>query len=86
MSEKAKAYILEIDDNGKLTGRHVWDNNCEILEVLNNGDALMVKCSFCSIPEIATRIPDSMDWGVVDGMRFNYRTWLNDDHMILINR
>ena len=86
MAQKIKAYILELDENGELTGRHVWDEDCELIEVMNGGNALRVRCSFCMLTEIAVKIPDSMDWGVVDGMRFNYCTWLNDDHMILLLR
>lgn len=85
MIQKIRAYILELNENGDLTGRHLWDENCELLEILANGNALRVNSSYCLLPEIAVRIPDEMNWGVVDGMRFNFRTWDAPDHIILLN-
>ncbi|MBO7258963.1 MAG: hypothetical protein J6U94_02725 [Paludibacteraceae bacterium] len=85
MAQIVKACILQLDENGEITGRYLWDENCQILEVLQGADSLRVQSSFCSMPEVVVRIPDNMDWGVFNGMRFNYRTWINDDHMILLN-
>lgn len=85
MAHIVKACILQLDENGEITGRYFWDENCQILEVLQGGNSLRVRSSLCAMPEVAVRIPENMDWGVFNGMRFNYRTWLNDDHMILLN-
>ncbi|MBR6310251.1 MAG: hypothetical protein IKR52_03505 [Paludibacteraceae bacterium] len=84
MAQTIRAYILETKD-WEPTGRSFWDNNCELLEVMKNGDALRIKSSYFLLSEIALRIPDCMNWGEIDGMKFNFCTWVEDGHRIFLN-